>query len=313
MYTVLSIFLSAALLLIVILLLIYRTAFYSPDGAAGNIYDIPDNAQYGPYRDHMRSLIADLDARPYEEVYITSRDGLRLFGRYYHCRDGAPLDIAMHGYRGTAIRDMCGGIRISYKLNHNILLVDQRSQGKSTGRTITFGILERQDCKAWVEYARMRFGADVPILLYGVSMGAATVLMASELDLGNNVYGIIADCPYSSPKEIIKKVCKDRKYAPDLAYPLVSLAARIFGCFNLEEVTAAEAVQRSGIPAIILHGADDRFVPAEMSKTIADARSDIERYTFPGAGHGMSNIVDTERYDALVLDFICRHCPETGK
>jgi len=307
--TALWIVLTAAVLFLTLIYLIYRKAFYSPEKGQGDIYNIPKEAQYDPYRKVMRDLIADLDARPFEAVTITSHDGLKLYGRYYHYHDGAPVDIAFHGYRGTAIRDMCGGIRLSYASKHNVLLVDQRAHGKSEGHTITFGIRERYDCQAWVNYVRGRFGNDVRILLYGVSMGAATVLMASDLDFGGSVCGILADCPFSSPREIIKKVCRDMNYPPVIASALAAVAARVFGGFGLTETTAEQAVKNSVLPIIIMHGEDDRFVPAQMSLVIAQARADIERYTFAGAAHGISGIVQPERYDELALRFIQKYCP----
>lgn len=299
-----GILLLAILMFFLILCYVYRIAFYKTQN---DIYNIPTGEQYDPHRQKMCELIDDLKDRPFEEVYVTSYDGLKLYGRYYHYSDGAPLDIAFHGYRGTAIRDMCGGIWLSYATGHNILLVDQRAHGKSEGHTISFGINERKDCFSWVEYARHWFGENIQILLYGVSMGATTVLMASDLDISKNVCGIIADCPYSSPKEIIKKVCKDMKYPPELVYPFVSLVARVFGGFKLDETTAEKAVKNSNIPILILHGDDDRFVPDAMSKVIADARDNIERHTFSNAAHGISGIVYTEQYNMIVLEFI-RDC-----
>lgn len=298
--------LSAGIILVILLYAIYHKAFYSPNKHQNDIYNIPTGEQYDPYRQRMLDLIDDLNSRPFEEVQILSFDGLMLYGRYYHYQDGVPLDIAFHGYRGTAIRDMCGGIWLSYAAKHNILLVDQRAHGKSEGHTITFGIKERKDCLAWVDYAKERFGDNVQILLYGVSMGAATVLMASSEISEKNVRGIIADCPYSSPKEIIKKVCRDMKYPPKLVYPFILLSAWVFGRFKLTEITAEEAVKTSSVPILILHGEDDRFVPEEMSKNIADARVGIERHTFPEAAHGISGIVESERYNEIVLDFVER-------
>lgn len=300
---------AAAVLFLIILLLVYRKAFYSPDKTQENIYNIPINTQYAPYRAEMTALIDDLAARPFEEVLITAHDGLSLRGRYYHYADGAPLDLCFHGYRGTAVRDMCGGIRISYALGHNVLLVDQRAHGKSEGHTISFGIKERFDCRDWVRWAVQRFGGDVRILLYGVSMGAATVLMASALDLGPQVCGIVADSPYFSPEEIIRKVCRDMKLPPVLAMPLVRLSARWFGGFALDEASAVEAVQHTRYPIILLHGEDDRFVPCDMSRAIAAANPAIELHTFPDAGHGISDIVHTDRYTACVIRFIERCCP----
>lgn len=291
----------------IVLFLIYMKAFYSPYKKDNDIHYIPDGSQYKPYRQHMLALIDDLAGRLFEEVYITSHDGLKLFGRYYHYHDGAPLDIAFHGYRGSAIRDMCGGIHVSYKVGHNVLLIDERAHGKSEGHTISFGINERFDCLSWIEYAKKRFGDDVRIFLYGVSMGAATVLMASEFDIDKNVCGILADCPYSSPEVIIKKVCGDMKIPANLAYPFIKLSAIVFGRFKLSDTTAQEAVKKAKVPIIIFHGEDDRFVPGEMSEVIWKANPAIERHTFPNAGHGISGIVHTEKYNQLAIDFITKN------
>jgi len=281
-------------------------AFLSPDKTQGDIYNIPRDEQYEPHRARMTALIDDLAARPFEPVSIRSYDGLGLFGRYYHVSDGAPLDIAVHGYRGTAERDMCGGIQLSWALGHNVLLIDQRAHGKSEGRCISFGIRERRDVCAWVDWARERFGDRTKILLYGVSMGAASVLMAAQ-QLDGKVCGVVADSPYDSPKEIIQKVCRDEGFPPRLSWPLVALSARLLG-FSLTETSAAQGVGESRMPVLILHGEDDRFVPAQMSAKLT-VREGVERHTFPAAGHGISAIVHTEAYNETVLRFV-RSCTE---
>lgn len=297
----------AALCLIIIIFILsvsywaYRKAFYS--NRKYDIYDIPKGEQYQKVKDKMLGLIAEMDALPYEKVVITSRDGLKLCGRYYHVADNAPLQIQFHGYRGSAVRDFCGGNKLARKNGFNTLLIDERAHGESGGKTITFGIKERYDCLAWIEYAEKRFGDKVPIYLAGVSMGAATVLMASEFDLPANVRGIIADCPYSSPPEIIKKVCS-QKISPAIVYPSIKLGAKLFGKFNLEEASATEAVKKAKVPILLLHGEDDRFVPCDMSKKIAESNDKITLVTFPGAGHGISYIIDPERYENAIREFV---------
>ena len=295
------------ILLIVILLLsyiCYRIAFFSPVRNRENI-PAPTGQQYEPHREAMRRIFSNLAGREYEDVTIFSHDGLKLAGKYYHVRDGAPLDIAFHGYRSCGMTDFAGGAELSLELGHNLLLVDQRSHGKSQGRAITFGILERLDCLAWVKYAVERFGKDVRILLFGISMGATTVLMASELDLPENVKGIAADCPYSSPSAIIKKVCKQMHYPQALAYPFIVLGARIFGGFDLNGATAAEAVKNAKVPILIIHGEADGFVPAAMSEEVFQACPGmIRRETFPGADHGICFLVDEKRYKRVVSEFI---------
>ena len=136
-------------------------------------------------------------------------------------------------------------------------------------------------------------------------MGAATVLMASELDLPANVKGIIADCPYSSPKAIICKVSKDLKFPPAVFYPFIKAGATIYGHFNLSECTAVSAVKNAKIPILIIHGEEDSFVPCAMSKEISDACPKGTVYeTFPKSDHGLSYVTDTQRYKKITTDFI---------
>ena len=132
-----------------------------------------------------------------------------------------------------------------------------------------------------------------------------TVLMASGLPLPANVKGIVADCPYTSPKEIIMKVCRDMKLPARPLWPLVWLAARLFARFDPNAADAARAVTRTPVPVLLIHGEDDRFVPAYMSEPMAAANpARVTRATFPGTGHGLSYLEDTPRYQKLTRDFI---------
>ena len=135
--------------------------------------------------------------------------------------------------------------------------------------------------------------------------------MASELELPGSVAGIIADCPYSSPEAIIRKVCQEDMHLPSaLLMPFVRLGARLFGHFMLREASAVEAVQHTHIPVLLIHGEDDRFVPCDMSREIFDACAGYKICkTFPGAGHGLSYMVDTNGYEQAVAQFTeyCLH------
>ena len=237
-------------------------------------------------------------------VAIQSYDGLTLWGRYYHVADGAPLDIAFHGYRSSGLTDFCGGAQISRELGHNLLLVDQRAHGKSQGRTITFGIKERYDVLNWVEYALQRFGPDTNILLFGISMGASTVLMASELPLPENGKGIIADCPYSSPTKIIRAVGRKMRIPAPVATVFSWVGAKVYGGFDLGETDPVRAVRQAKVPILLIHGEADGFVPCDMSSDIQRSNPQmIYRCTFPGADHGISFLVNPERYRKLVGEF----------
>lgn len=282
----------------------YRLAFFSPTENREKIPSLEGTA-YEAYADDLRIMFRKLLDRPYEEVTIISQDGLKLFGRYYHTADGAPLAIGFHGYKSSYLTDFCGGSDLSISQGQNLLLIDQRAHGKSEGRTIAFGIQERRDLLCWINYALHRFGHDTQILLYGVSMGAATVLMASGMDLPGNVKGIIADCPYSRAEDIIVHVGRNMRFPAAFTKPFAWLGARIFGGFDLHETDALRSVEKSRIPILIIHGEEDHFVPTGMSADIQRANTKmVRRFTFPDAGHAMSYLVDKERYWKVVREFM---------
>ena len=285
-----------------------RVAFYVPSSYQENIYDLPSGEQFERNHETMRKCIDRLNGLPFESVTITSFDGKKLFGRYYHTRDGAPLQIQFHGYRGSAMRDFCGGTPFARRLGHNALVVDQRSHGRSEGHTISFGILERFDCQSWCCYAHERFGKETPIILVGVSMGSATVLMASDLELPENVKAIVADCPYSTPKAIICKEAAEMGIPRKAAGVVCSIGAVVYGKFRLGASSALDAVRRTRLPILLVHGRDDDFVPCHMSQEIYDVcTSEKELHIFPNAGHGMCYLEDPQRYEAVVESFLSRH------
>lgn len=284
----------------------YRTAFRFVDRRTNEQrWAIPDAEQYQKHKDYMESLIKEMADLPCEWVSIRSFDGTELWGRYYHVSEHAPLQIQMHGYQSDGIRDFCGGNKAARQMGMNTLVVDQRAHGRSGGHTLTFGVKERRDCLEWVKYVNERLGTETPVFLVGLSMGAATVLMASELDLPENVVGIIADCPYSSQKQIICNVGNYMKLPMKILYPFVELGAFLFGHFRISETSPVEAVRKAKVPVLLIHGEDDRFVPCEMSRKLYTAcASKATLVTVPEAGHGISYILDTEKYERAVETFV---------
>ena len=280
----------------------YRTAFRF--GGEGDPYLRIDEDSTMESAPVCRGLVTDMLAVPFERVYTSSRDGLRLSARYYHNSDGAPLEIYCHGFHSVGVRDFSGISLIGRGKGRNQLFIDHRAHNYSEGKTVTYGIKERFDLLCWIEYARERFGDDVKIILYGVSMGGATVLMATGEELPKNVCGVIADCPYSSPAEIITNVATRLNpiLRPFIVKPLIYTAARLSG-FKLGEVRAEDAVKHATVPILLIHGDEDDFVPFYMGKKIADANPNIRFEVFHAKDHGLSYISDTERYVRIVEEF----------
>lgn len=303
------VFIVAALLL-GICLYCFKICFYSSNDKPCDPYSTFHDEQYLRLKDSIYASTHRMEEVPFERVSTLSFDGMTLRGNYYHFHDGAPVKIIFHGYRSFALRDCAGGFALARKLGMNVLAVDQRAHGRSDGHVITFGVLERQDCLSWVQYVSNRFGEQTPVVLSGLSMGAATVVMATTLPLPQNVVCVLADCPYSSPEEIIRKVCRDVHFPGRIVYPFISVAATVFGKFRLADASATQAASQSKIPILLLHGEDDRFVPCEMSRKIHAASNGCTQLeTFPEAGHGLSYMIDPARYEEVCINFL-KNVPE---
>lgn len=284
----------------------FRIAFYSPDrpSVPSQEFELPQGRIYEPYRDKMLGWMKQTRAMPHENFEIISFDGLILRGKYYEYTPGAPIELMFHGYRGTAERDLCGGVQRAFKLGRSALIVDQRAASRSEGNVISFGINESRDCISWVHFMIGHFGPDVRIILTGMSMGASTVLTAPAWGLPENVIGILADCGFSSPRKIIQKVIRQMGFPVGLAYPFVRLGARLYGHFDLEEITPVQALEKCTLPVIFFHGESDDFVPWEMSLENYNACQGPKRLvTIPGAGHGLSYPVAPQKYVEELADF----------
>ena len=294
LYIILGILLFILLLVIVFAYICYRLTFYSNRKKSNKTVKLPDMEIFTTYKDIIFKDIEDVNNMPCEYVSIKSRDGLTLKGRYFELKKGAPIEVMFHGYKGDSTRDMSSGVKRAFKCGRNALIVDHRSSGASEGHVITFGIKERFDCVDWVNFVVKKFGQDVKIIIAGVSMGAATVLMASSMNLPQNVVGVIADCGYNKASDIIKKVITGMKLPAKLVYPFIKLGARIFGKFNLEEFSPYESVQKT----------NDNFVPHDMSVKLYNAcTSKKKMVTIENASHGVSYLVDPDKYIYELQDF----------
>jgi len=298
--------LIVAALIITIAYICFRMAFYvrDCDKKSKEEFAIPEGEIYKPWREKMITWIKETRALNCEQFSVNSYDGLTLCGKYYEQTPGAPIELMLHGYRGYAERDLCGGVQRAFALGHNALIVDMRACGESGGNVITFGIKEHRDCLTWVGFMVDHFGPDVKIILTGISMGASTVLNAAGCPLPDNVIGVLADCGFTSPKAIIQKVIKDMELPPKLAYPFVQLGAKLFGGFNIDAIASIDSVKRCKLPVIFFHGENDNFVPAKMSQENYEAcRSRKRLVLVPGAEHGLSYPVAPKTYIQEAYNF----------
>ena len=284
----------------------YRRVFYSAPRAPrkDDEYPIPDMEIYQAYRDEIVDWIKKARALPHENFTVKSYDGLTLRGKYYEYAKGAPIELLFHGYRGDGERDVSGGIERCWALGRNVLIVDQRASGTSDGNTITFGVKEKYDCLTWVHFINEHFGKDSVVLISGVSMGAATVILAAAEELPDNVACVLADCGFSSAGEMIQKVIAEMKLPVSITYPFVWLGARLFGGFNLNDASPFNALEKCKLPILFIHGDKDDYVPYEMSERMYARYQGKKGLTLiKGAGHGLAYPVDKDGYLKAVAEF----------
>lgn len=282
----------------------YRIFLKHKDRKKESVAPIPEGDVYKPFAEQMTSWIKEVRTLPCKELEVRSFDGLRLRGKYFEYSPDAPIELLLHGYRGSLERDLCAGVERCFALGHSALLVDHRASGGSGGRVISFGINESRDCLVWVDHIVKNINADARIILAGISMGAATVMISAAAELPPNVIGGLADCGYTSAEEIIKKVMRDMKLPADVLYPFAKLGARIFGGFDVDETSPIEAMRGARIPMLFIHGDADDFVPYDMGvRNFAACRTRKALVTIKGAGHGLAYPVDKQKYISSIREF----------
>lgn len=302
LYIALGIIGFIILFIIIAIFMMYRLIFFSPRKGQLSDLNLTKSKNFKGYEEVMKENILSFMAIPYEDVYIDSFDKLKLHARYYEVNKSNKVALLIHGYKGTAYRDFNCISKIIFEQGYNVLLIDQRAHGLSKGHVITFGIRETKDLLRWIDYANKRFN-NPEILLVGVSMGGNTALNTAD-KIDKNIK-IIADCPYSSPKAILKNTIKSVHLPVWLFYPLLNLTCHIFGRESLNKTSAYDTVKNSDNKILIIHGDKDHVIPYINSQKLADTYPNKIRYElFKNADHGASALVDYNRYQKVVKEFL---------
>ena len=238
-------------------------------------------------------------AQPHEDKWIQSEDGLKLHATWFPKDDCKKIVICFHGYTSQGMSDYIGLSGYYLKQGYSMLLVDERAHGQSEGKYIGFGCLDRKDAMKWIAHIVKECGDDVQILLHGTSMGGATVLMTSGLELPPQVKGIISDCAFTSPKEVFTHVLKHMIHLP--AFPIMQISEilnRRWAGYGLDECNAAREVKKAKVPILFIHGSADTFVPCSMCDEIyQNCASPKQKLIVDGAAHAESYYKDTAAYD----------------
>ena len=245
-------------------------------------------------------------AQPMEDRFITSRDGLRLHAYYLRAKDAKRIVLLGHGYRGSGFGDFANTAKFLHENGCDLLFVDQRCCGKSEGRYITFGAKEQWDILDWTYMLAKEDTSHLPVYLYGESMGAAAILMASGHGLPECVKGIICDCGFSSMKQQLRDIAGEWFHLGfiELLLLRVDLFCRIFAHFKMSDADASKGLAVNKVPVLFFHGEKDTYVSVQNSiRNHAICRAPKELVIVDGARHLCSAYVDEELYRKKILEF----------
>lgn len=263
-----------------------------------------DWSQYMPLMEQRKAYMQE---QSHKDVYITSRDGLKLHGVYFPgMQNTDKVVICFHGYTSQCMSDYIGLSDYYLKHGFGMLLVDARAHGQSEGTYIGFGCPDRFDALGWIDWIVENCGEQMQILLHGISMGGATVLMTSGLELPKQVKGVISDCGFTSPKAVFTHVLHTMYHLP--AFPMIPIADRINrkkAGYGLDECNAAREVRKAKVPILLIHGEDDSFVPCQMCDEIYEnCASPKKKLIIAKAAHAESYYKDMAAYEQALDDFI---------
>ena len=242
-----------------------------------------------------------------KENLSLKNDGLNLKAWYVPAENKTDKTvIVVHGFNGSKEQMAAYGM-LFHKLGYNVLMPDNRANGASDGTLIGYGVTDKCDLTKWTDQL-IKTNPKSKITYFGLSMGAATVMMASGQDLPKNVVNIIEDCGYSSVWDELTFQAKDMYNLP--AFPLlyeVSALSKIRAGFAYGEADASsvKALAHNKLPVLFIHGDADDFVPTAMvDQNYAATKGPREKFIVKGAKHAKSIETDKTGYYAQVTAFL---------
>ncbi len=262
---------------------------------------------FAGYLKEQKANQAKLKAYPFEQWELTAADGVALKAHYYHNpAEKHKTVIIVHGHGANGFE---GGATVGLHFiqqGYSLLLPDNRSCGLSGGTTCTFGILESGDTIQWLTRLNKNQPGEA-VVLYGCSLGGATVCLMTGQPLADNVAAAVSDCAYADIAEQIGYMIQLTAYLP--AQPLLSLLLKRFRQktgLNADNFRPAEAVIRSQTPTLFYHGRLDHYVPVDNCMQLYQAcAADKKMIIIEEAGHAASQRFGGEKgYYQPMFEFL---------
>jgi lysophospholipase len=240
---------------------------------------------------------------PAEEVSFSTSDGVSLAGWWLDNPDSRSVVICCHGHRGNKA-DMLGIGPGLWREGHNVLLFDFRGSGDSGNGRQSLAHYEQADLTAALDWvARSHPGTRITVMAF--SMGASTAILTAAQD--PRIEALVLDSPFATMSGVIAANYRRYRLPGRLLLPAADLVNRIFCGYAFEQVRPIDAMKSlSPRPVLLLHGTEDRIIPYEHARQLAEAAGpgEVELVTFEGADHCGGYFVDRPGYIARVARFL---------
>lgn len=262
-----------------------------------DVYD--KNPLYDSYREEVyrgRDFLRDTE---HKEVQITSFDSLKLIGYYYDFGNKKTV-IFFHGFHSDPLLLFGVHIKDAQERGYNALIVDQRAHNKSEGKYSSYGKYEQYDVHSWIKFVKEELNQN-EVLLYGLSMGATAIMLASpELDK-NYVKAIISDCGYTSIDKLIKHLVSSKHIPSFMFLGGVRFLAKHLVKLSFNDFYTPDILKNNQIPAFFVSGTLDSVVTNDfLMNNYNDCASKKELLLVEGAEHTVAMIKGgKEAFDKL--------------
>lgn len=248
-----------------------------------------------------------LDTVDTKAVSVTSYDDLTLKGNIYYADETShDWALLLHGYRDTSASMLNFAAVYNQVLNINCLVPDMRACGESEGEYLGMGYLDSQDALKWIDLI-VTEDSEANIFVSGVSMGGATTMMTSGLNLPDNVKCFIEDCGYTSVWDIFAHELDYLFHLP--TFPVLDVASLVCSwkaSYSFKEASSLDRLAASTKPMLFIHGENDSFVPFEMLDEVFAAKThgDKEKLVIKDAGHAEAYLREPETYFETAINFL---------
>ena len=257
------------------------------------------------YQDKIDETSNWLKKQTVEKVFIKSFDNFKLNGLLIKNEKEKGVMIIFHGYRSNATSHLFLSYPHFYDLGYSILLVNQRTCSDSGGKYTTFGAKEKEDVISWIKYVNENYEKQ-DIILAGISMGATAILLSTKyITKDMNIKLMIADSGYISGYDVVKESFKAFLHINGTIFMFgINIWCRLFAKFNLKDINILNEITNCGIPLLLFHVKDDRFVPVNNSMKIYDSyQGKKDMVLFDESNHATCYLSNPDKY----IDIICKY------